>query len=89
LTKQILGRDIQTGHGAAGHDSKEDAIATGDLVRWQVAKKWKEMKRAGWKVEYGMITAPITSQKPDKDTGSKNGVKRSLADFAAELMKTN
>jgi len=89
LTKQILGRDIQTGHGAAGHDSKEDAIATGDLVRWQVAKKWKEMKRAGWKVENGMIIAPITSQKSNKDTGSKNAVKRSLADFAAELKKSN
>jgi len=89
LTKQILGRDIQTGHGAAGHDSKEDAIATGDLVRWQVAKKWKEMKWAGWKLEDGMIIAPITSQKSDKDTGSKNVVKRSLADFATELKKSN
>jgi len=88
LTKQVLGRDIQTGHGAAGHDSREDAIATGDLVRWQVAKKWKEMKREGWKVGEGMLIAPTTSQKLGKDTGSKSAVKRSLADFAAEL-KTN
>jgi len=85
LTKQILARDIQTGHGAAGHDSKEDAVATGDLVRWQVAKKWKEMKREGWKSEDGMLVAPTTLQKSGKAVASKSVVKRSLADFAAEL----
>jgi hypothetical protein len=58
LTKQILDRDIQTSHGAGGHDSKEDAIATGDLVRWQVAKKWREMQSEGWKLEDGKLVTP-------------------------------
>lgn len=41
LAKQHLSRDIQMG-GASGHDSKEDAIATGELVRVKVAQKWKQ-----------------------------------------------
>jgi DNA polymerase III epsilon subunit-like protein len=35
LSQKYLSRGIQTG-GEAGHDSKEDAVATGDLVRKMV-----------------------------------------------------
>lgn len=41
-----LNRDIQTG-GASGHDSLEDAVASGDLVRIRVAKKARELKARG------------------------------------------
>ncbi|OAF60275.1 RNA exonuclease 3 [Pseudogymnoascus destructans] len=33
---------------APGHDSKEDANAAGDLVRWSVGREWEKMKRVGW-----------------------------------------
>ncbi|EEA19937.1 RNA exonuclease 3 [Talaromyces marneffei ATCC 18224] len=46
LTKLHLERDIQMG-GDKGHDSKEDALATGDLVRVKVAEKAKALKREG------------------------------------------
>ncbi|KAH8695566.1 putative RNA exonuclease Rex3 [Talaromyces proteolyticus] len=47
LSKLHLDRDIQMG-GDKGHDSKEDALATGDLVRFKVAEKAQVLKRAGW-----------------------------------------
>jgi hypothetical protein len=81
LTKQILDRDIQTGHGAAGHDSKEDAIAAGDLVRWQVARKWKEMQREGWKSEGGKLVPPPRQSLINvamKQQPPGQGVKRSI-----------
>jgi len=62
LAKQVLNRDIQIGHGSAGHDSREDAVATGDLVRWQVGKKWKEMQREGWKFAKGELLQPASRQ---------------------------
>ncbi|KAF3385892.1 RNA exonuclease 3 [Talaromyces pinophilus] len=46
LTKLHLERDIQMG-GDKGHDSKEDALATGDLVRVKVVEKAKALKRDG------------------------------------------
>ena len=51
LMKKHLDRDIQLGDGSAGHDSKEDARAAGDLVRWKLKEVWGKMQRDGWKVE--------------------------------------
>ncbi|KAJ5294546.1 hypothetical protein N7508_009367 [Penicillium antarcticum] len=53
LASKHLGRDIQTG--LNGHDSKEDSIATGDLVRVKAHEKWKNMKSKGWKLENGKL----------------------------------
>lgn len=51
LTKLHLERDIQMG-GDKGHDSKEDALATGDLVRVKVVEKVKALKREGnWSLQ--------------------------------------
>lgn len=47
LMKKYLDRDIQMG-GAQGHDSKEDARAAGDLVRYRLAEMWQKMKGQGW-----------------------------------------
>ena len=44
--------------GAQGHDSKEDARAAGDLVRFKLAERWREMQRAGWTLEKGVFYAP-------------------------------
>ncbi|KAL2868369.1 putative RNA exonuclease Rex3 [Aspergillus lucknowensis] len=57
LSKKHLDRDIQTG-GSRGHDSKEDAIATGDLVRAKAAEVWKTLKSRGWTVVDGTLVPP-------------------------------
>ena len=50
LAKKYLERDVQTG-GERGHDSLEDAVATGDLVRVRVAREWRELRSRGWRFE--------------------------------------
>ena len=57
LSQKYLSRAIQTG-GETGHDSKEDAIATGDLVTKKVAEKWSVMQHQGWTFVDGVLTAP-------------------------------
>ncbi len=57
LTSKYLERNIQTG-GALGHDSKEDAIATGELVRFKVGEKWKHMKLQGWTFKDATLVPP-------------------------------
>ncbi|KIW14751.1 hypothetical protein PV08_07535 [Exophiala spinifera] len=57
LSQKYLSRSIQAA-GEAGHDSKEDAVATGDLVTMKVAEKWGNMRRQGWSFVNGMLTAP-------------------------------
>ena len=47
LMKKYLDREIQMG-GAMGHDSKEDARAAGDLVRYRLGETWQRMKGQGW-----------------------------------------
>ncbi|KAJ5507638.1 hypothetical protein N7527_009781 [Penicillium freii] len=56
LAQRHLGRDIQVGDN--GHDSKEDSIATGDLVRVKVGEKWKGLKKQGQKIEDGKLVYP-------------------------------
>lgn len=57
LARKFLEREIQTG-GDKGHDSKEDAIATGDLVRVKVGELWKRLMAKGWKSEGDALIAP-------------------------------
>ncbi|KAL5350039.1 RNA exonuclease 3 [Pseudogymnoascus australis] len=42
----------------AGHDSKEDANAAGDLVRWAVGREWEKMQRVGWTLIDGKLVPP-------------------------------
>ena len=78
LVKRYLNRDIQMG-GAQGHDSKEDAVAAGDLIRLKVLETWKTMTRDGWTFDKGVLNAPL----PRRPTPSQeqsvieaSGVKR-------------
>jgi DNA polymerase III epsilon subunit-like protein len=57
LSQKHLARGIQTA-GEAGHDSKEDAVATGDLVTKKVAEQWSRMKHQGWRFVEGILTDP-------------------------------
>ncbi|OJJ00308.1 hypothetical protein ASPVEDRAFT_70550 [Aspergillus versicolor CBS 583.65] len=80
LAKKHLDRDIQTG-GNRGHDSKEDAIATGDLVRVKALESWKYLKARGWVMRDGELVAPPGQEDistfPQLKLGSGAGVKRS------------
>ena len=59
LLKKHLDRDIQMG-GAAGHDSKEDARAAGELVSLRVTEAWQKMKSEGWRAEGPNFLSPMT-----------------------------
>lgn len=72
LSKTYLDRDIQTG-GDKGHDSKEDARATGDLVRVKAAEKWKVLKRQGWTIE-GDRLVPPAGQAVSSEAGPSVGL---------------
>ncbi|TFY68617.1 hypothetical protein EVG20_g3475, partial [Dentipellis fragilis] len=47
LTKEHLGRAIQTGDGSSGHSSVEDSVATLDLVKWCVLNKRQKPNFSG------------------------------------------
>ncbi|KEF55011.1 uncharacterized protein A1O9_08664 [Exophiala aquamarina CBS 119918] len=57
LAQKYLSRGIQTG-GEAGHDSSEDAIATGDLVRQKTRDLWTTLLHEGWKFVGGALKGP-------------------------------
>lgn len=52
-----------------GHDSAEDARAAGDLVRYEISKRWARMKREGWNLKDGVFEPPSLKR------GTKDGVK--------------
>lgn len=62
LTSKYLHRNIQNQN--TGHDSTEDAKATGELVRLKVAGKWRKMQGEGWKLEKDSPVPPEGSE-PD------------------------
>ncbi|CAL3973525.1 unnamed protein product [Diplocarpon coronariae] len=45
-----------------GHDSKEDANAAGDLVRFALANEWRKMVAAGWTVTEGKFQSPKSGE---------------------------
>ncbi|KAJ5155760.1 RNA exonuclease 3 [Penicillium capsulatum] len=57
LARKFLEREIQTG-GDRGHDSKEDSLATGDLVRVKVGEAWNRLKGKGWRIENQSLVPP-------------------------------
>ncbi|KAL8810938.1 MAG: hypothetical protein Q9223_007640 [Gallowayella weberi] len=61
LMKKYLNRDIQTA-GAQGHDSKEDARAAGDLVRYRIGEMWRKMKGEGWRKQEGDFIPPFSDE---------------------------
>lgn len=72
LAKRHLDRDIQTGQ--RGHDSKEDAVATGDLVRVKARDMWTRLKKKGWVVRDGELVAPPGEGGVEPKTQMKLGV---------------
>ena len=66
LTRLNLGRTIQASS-SDGHDSKEDSIATGDLVLKKVGEKWLELKRQGF--QFGATGLIRTTNKAGNRAG--------------------
>ncbi|KXL51245.1 MAG: hypothetical protein FE78DRAFT_136215 [Acidomyces sp. 'richmondensis'] len=58
LSYKHLGRNIQQEGAGRGHDSLEDARATGDLVRWNVKERWNILKAQGWHFSDGKLAPP-------------------------------
>ena len=76
LAKKYLERDVQTG-GERGHDSLEDAVATGDLVRVRVAREWRMLESQGWKFEDGRLVGPDGREEQETSAhGVPRGTKR-------------
>ena len=63
LAKDKLDLDIQQA-GAAGHDSYEDAKTTGELIRYKVAEKWKQLKHDGWEIRDDGVFPPMPPGPP-------------------------
>jgi hypothetical protein len=58
-----------------GHDSKEDANAAGDLVRFALAKEWSKMQMNGWVVKDGEFKPPLPKEpRPGALAGPKTTV---------------
>jgi hypothetical protein len=57
LSSTQLNRSIQMG-GDRGHDSLEDAQATGDLVRIKIGETWKVLYSKGCRIEGGKLVPP-------------------------------
>lgn len=58
---QVVKAGIVDGDGKEeleGHDSKEDANAAGDLVRFALGEEWGKMQRDGWKKADGAFVPP-------------------------------
>jgi hypothetical protein len=56
LSLNHLEREIQSGDN--GHDSREDALATGDLVRIRARECWKALKDKGWIFKDDVLVPP-------------------------------
>ncbi|KAL4800409.1 RNA exonuclease 3 [Aspergillus venezuelensis] len=83
LARRYLEREIQSA-GAQGHDSAEDAIAAGDLVRFRGKEVWGRLKALGAGVREGEVVVPQGQEvaveeilvNAKKGAGSGRGVKR-------------
>lgn len=74
LTQTHLNRHIQVVVDGKmdGHDSKEDANAAGDLVRFALAKEWSKMQMYGWVVKDGEFKPPLPKEpQPGAPVGPK------------------
>lgn len=63
LAERYLNLKIQQA-GAAGHDSFEDARATGELVRHKIAERWRKLKGEGWTFRDDGVFPPMPTEAP-------------------------
>ncbi|KAI9884537.1 MAG: hypothetical protein M1823_003663 [Watsoniomyces obsoletus] len=79
---QMTGKTATGNH--LGHDSKEDANAAGELVRWLVGSEWRKLKRRSWswddqgnlipsKNPFEGGSARVTTTRPSSSSGGGGG----------------
>jgi RNA exonuclease 1 len=82
-----------------GHDSREDANAAGDLVRFALGKEWAKMRREGWVLRDGVFKPPTPQgpgdnwwlgkpKEPVKILSAATGSKRTLDEVDDGAEKT-
>lgn len=85
LSSNYLDRRIQTG-GDRGHDSLEDAQATGDLVRFKIGERWKVLHSTGWRIEGDQLVPPETLLRSEADGQVvKQYKEQTVADMVAKI----
>ncbi|KAF2765432.1 hypothetical protein EJ03DRAFT_330984 [Teratosphaeria nubilosa] len=92
LSEKHLQRLIQHNDIGKGHDSLEDARATGDLVRVDVGQVWnRELKPARWSFVGGKLTPPsgktdahLEKLRASKEAKALNGSKKRSRDSGAD-----
>lgn len=72
LSSKYLGWNIQQDDTGRGHDSLEDARATGNLVRLNVKEKWKSLKAQGWQFSDGKLAPPSSGPGKNGDVDLAN-----------------
>ena len=82
LSSTKLNRNIQMG-GDRGHDSLEDAQATGDLVRVRIGEKWKVMLSEGWQIDGDRLIPPGNMRESNADAHATEQFKK---DAVADMM---
>ena len=66
-----LNKEIQTGKD--GHDSCEDARSAMQLVRCEMAARWKKMRDQGWILEEGRFRDPTKDSDTDTSSDESDG----------------
>jgi hypothetical protein len=72
---------------AAGHDSLEDALAAGELIRWRMKEEWKVLETRGWSVQEkdGQVKFIPPVEDPEAWFPVIYGAEMSVADVAKEV----
>jgi hypothetical protein len=84
LSSNYLGRSIQTG-GDRGHDSLEDAQATGDLVRVKIGERWRVLQSTGWRIQDRQLLPPDTLRRTETGGGEEEGNNEVVFDMVAKI----
>ncbi|KAK4634711.1 RNA exonuclease 3 [Fulvia fulva] len=84
LSQRYLQRAIQTG-GLRGHDSLEDAVATGDLVRVKVREKWKQLRSSGWSIVNDQLLPP-PPRKPSVEEAGMASAEQHAKDMVGKAL---
>ncbi|KAI9854743.1 MAG: RNA exonuclease 3 [Vezdaea acicularis] len=76
LMYSVLEKTIQNSTIGQGHDSKEDARAAGELLRWKVLQEWPKLAREGWSFQDGVLCPPSLKEPQNRQVLGPGRIKR-------------